>query len=348
MNVKAKDLMQLMETWAPRALAEKWDHPGLQVGNPEGDVAKVLISLDLTEEAVDFAAKNGISMIISHHPFLFKALRELDLTTYKGRVIGKLIKNDILAFAAHTNLDTAKGGVNDALADALGLENREGLVSGKEEATYKLAIYLRPAVAKAFRGYLEKEYAEETDHYYFLDNDVDMADTVKLEMNVKGAALPSVLQALQERAEGAHYDIYELQNGRSREYMGRIGDLPKEMDGKEALSYIKEKLGIPVLRYAGDAGGKVRRVAVLGGAGSEFAALAKSKGADLYLTGDLKYHEAQDAAALGLLIADGGHFYTERVIVPVLAKRMEEEAKKRGWELEVIAYEEQRDIFEQV
>ena len=348
MNVKAKDIMQLMENWAPRALAEKWDHPGLQVGNHDREVRKVLISLDLTEEAVDFAVENGISMIISHHPFLFKALHELDLTTYKGRVIEKLIKHDILAFAAHTNLDTAKGGVNDALADALGLENRVGLVGGREEAMYKLAIYLRPAVAKAFRGYLEKEYAKETGHYYFLDNDVDMADTVKLEMNVKGAALSDVLSALKERAGDAHYDVYELQNGGSREYMGRIGDLPKEMDGKVALSYIKEKLGIPVLRYAGDASRPVRRVAVLGGAGSEFAALAKSKGADLYLTGDLKYHEAQDAAALGLLIADGGHFYTERVIVPALARRMEEAASARGWDLEVVAYEAQRDIFEEM
>ncbi len=346
MKICGNDLMDLMEEWAPRSLAEKWDHPGLQVGHPGREVEKVLISLDLTEEAVDFAAAHGVGMIISHHPFLFKALRELDLTTYKGRVIEKLIKNDILAFAAHTNLDTAKGGVNDALADALGLTHREGLVPEKEEPMYKLAVYLRPAVAKAFRGYLEKSYPTETGAYYFIDNDVDMTDEVKLEMSVKGAALSAVLQDLKDRAGDAHYDIYELQSGKSREYMGRIGDLPRDMDGKEALSYIKEKLGIPVIRYAGDTSGKVRRVAVLGGAGSEFASLAKSKGADLYLTGDLKYHEAQDAAALGLLIADGGHFYTERVIVPALARRMEEEAKRRGWDLEVIAYEAQPDIFE--
>lgn len=111
------------------------------------------------------------------------------------------------------------------------------------------------------------------------------------------------------------------------------------MKGKEALLYIKEKLGIPDLRYAGNTDIIVHKVAVLGGAGSEFASLAKARGADLYLTGDLKYHEAQDAAAMGLLIADGGHFYTERVIVPKLAERIRKEAEKgtgiwRYWKIQ--------------
>ena len=346
MRIQAKDLMNLMEEWAPRALAEKWDHPGLQVGNPNQKGEKVLISLDLTEEAVDFAVEQGISMIISHHPFLFKAFHELDLTTYKGRVIEKLIKNDILAFAAHTNLDTADGGVNDALADSLGLANPEGLVPEKEEPMYKLAVYLRPAVAKAFCRCAKNKYPVGTANYYLLPADDDMMEESKLEMNVAGHVLPCVLQELKDYAGDAHYDVYELQNGKKCEYMGRIGNLPYEMDGKEALRYIKKKLGIPVLRFAGCSDIKVNRMAILGGAGSEFAALARAGGADLYLTGDLKYHEAQDASRLGMLIVDGGHFYTERIIVPALAQRMQKEAEMRGWDLKVIAYESQQDIFE--
>lgn len=89
----------------------------------------------------------------------------------------------------------------------------------------------------------------------------------------------------------------------------------------------------------------MRKVAVLGGAGSEFAALAKAKGADLYLTGDLKYHEAQDASAMGLLIADGGHFYTERVIVPKLAARIRKAAAEKRWNLEVLEDSGAVDIF---
>ena len=345
MKITAQHLMSLMNEWAPPSLAEKWDHPGLQVGNSQVPVQKVLVSLDLTEENVDLAIREGVSMIISHHPFLFKGLHELDLTTYKGRVIEKLIKHDILAFAAHTNLDTAKGGVNDALAAALDLKELRGLVPEKTHPMYKLAAYVTPTAARAFYHHVKEIYGNDVGHYYLLDDEDDMTQEAKMEMNVLAPSLSALLADLQTYCGKVHYDIYPLANGEEKEYMGRVGYLPKEMRGIEALQYIKEKLGIPDLRYAGDVERTVKTVAILGGAGSEFAALAKSKGADLYLTGDLKYHEAQDASRLGLLIADGGHFYTERVIVPALAKRIREAAKERAWDLEVLEDSQAEDIF---
>lgn len=166
-----------------------------------------------------------------------------------------------------------------------------------------------------------------------------------MEFNVKSSSFRDVLDDMKEICGPVHCDIYELKNGASVEYMGRVGELPEALPGKEALRYIKAKLGIPDLRYAGNTDITVRKVAVLGGAGSEFAALAKAKGADLYLTGDLKYHEAQDASAMGLLIADGGHFYTERVIVPKLAARIRKAAAEKGWDLEVLEDSGAVDIF---
>ncbi len=348
MQIQAKHIIQWMNEWAPKSLSEKWDHPGLQVGNQEIPVQKVLISLDLTEENVDLAIEEGASMIISHHPFLFKAIHELDLSTYKGRVIEKLIKHDILAFAAHTNLDTARGGVNDALAAALELSHTTGLVPEKEEKMYKLAAYVTPTAAKAFYHHVKESYPGQAGHYYLLDDEDNMTGEAEMEMNVLESALPALLKDLKDRCGDVHYDIYPLQNGGNQEYMGRIGDLPHVMSGQEALAYIKEKLGIPVLRYAGNRDIEVQKVAVLGGAGSEFAELAKAKGADLYLTGDLKYHEAQDASRLGLLIADGGHFYTERVIVPYLAERLRKAAQEKSWDLEVVEDSEAEDIFSQI
>lgn len=345
MKITAQHLISLMNQWAPQSLAEKWDHPGLQVGNPNVPVEKVLVSLDLTEENVDLAIQQGVSMIISHHPFLFKSIHALDLTTYKGRVIEKLIKHDILAFAAHTNLDTAQGGVNDALAAALDLSVTGGLTPEKSHPMYKLVAYVRPTEAKAFYHHVKEAYAGKAGHYYLLDDEDDMTQEAKMELNVLATVLPSVLQDLKTYCGDAHFDIYPLENGGEREYMGRLGTLPREMSGQEALQYIKEKLGIPDLRYAGNIDRTVKTVAVLGGAGSEFAELAKAKGADLYLTGDLKYHEAQDASRLDLLIADGGHFYTERVIVPALAKRLREAAAEKDWDVEVIEDSGAEDIF---
>lgn len=166
MKVTGNDLIGWMESWAPRSLAEPWDHPGLQVGDPRRRVTKVLISLDLTEENVDLAVREGAEMVISHHPFLFKAIRELDLRTYKGRVIEKLVKHDILSFAAHTNLDTAKGGVNDALAAALSLSDTEGLVFEQETKERKLALYVKPVTAKVLRHTLSELYGDAVNHFY--------------------------------------------------------------------------------------------------------------------------------------------------------------------------------------
>ena len=348
MHIQAKDLIALMNQWAPPTLAEKWDHPGLQVGNSQVPVQKVLVTLDLTEENVDLAIEKGASMIISHHPFLFKAIHELDLSSYTGRVIEKLIKHDILAFAAHTNLDTARGGVNDALAAALELSHTTGLVPEAEEKMVKLASYVTPTEAKSFYHHVKEAYPGQAGHYYLLDDEDDATREAKMEMNVLSSALPSLLADLKERCGDVHYDIYPLANGAQKEYMGRIGELPHTMNGKEALAYIKEKLCIPDLRYAGNPDITVNKVAVLGGAGSEFAKLAKAKGADLYLTGDLKYHEAQDASRLGLLIADGGHFYTERVIVPYLAERLRKAAQEKSWDLEVLEDSGAEDIFSHI
>ena len=234
-------------------------------------------------------------------------------------MIEKLVKHDILSFAAHTNLDTAKGGVNDALAAALSLSDTEGLVFEQETKERKLALYVKPVTAKVLRHTLSELYGDAVNHFYLLDDEDDATDEAKLECNVPTALLASVLAKVQEICGDIHYDVYTLESHGYKEYMGRIGNLPAPMSGKEALSYIKEKLGIPVLRYAGNP--------------------------DLYLTGDLKYHEAQDASRLGLLIADGGHFYTERVIVPALAKRLRTYAAEHGWEIEVIEDSRAEDIF---
>lgn len=208
-----------------------------------------------------------------------------------------------------------------------------------------MAAYAEFVKAREFKTLLEKKYKGRAGHFYLLGDADDSSRMGKMEFNAASSALQEVMEDVRRICGDVHCDLYELKNNASFEYMGRLGKLPHPMKGKEALLYIKEKLGIPDLRYAGNTDIIVHKVAVLGGAGSEFASLAKAKGADLYLTGDLKYHEAQDAAAMGLLIADGGHFYTERVIVPKLAERIRKEAEKRHWDLEVLEDSGAEDIF---
>ena len=121
MSVKCRDIMWLMEDLAPSSYAEEWDNPGLNVGDAEAEVKKILVALDATEAVIDEAIEKGADMIVTHHPLLFHPVKKINYDRPDGRKIIKLIKNGINMFAAHTNLDSAKGGTNDTLARLIGL-----------------------------------------------------------------------------------------------------------------------------------------------------------------------------------------------------------------------------------
>ncbi len=135
MSVKCRDIMWLMEDLAPTSYAEEWDNPGLNVGDPDAEISKILIALDATEAVIDEAVEKGANLIITHHPLLFNAIKKINYDKPDGRKIMKLIKNNIGQFAAHTNLDIAKGGTNDRLADIIGLKDVKPLIAGPDEGT---------------------------------------------------------------------------------------------------------------------------------------------------------------------------------------------------------------------
>lgn len=121
--VKVKDISKRIEEFAPKELAYSWDNTGLITGNPEKKVKKVFITLDLFKETVDEAVQNDVDMIISHHPILFKGIKAVDYNSQQGYILRELIKNDIAVYASHTSMDCAKGGINDVLAEKLGIVN---------------------------------------------------------------------------------------------------------------------------------------------------------------------------------------------------------------------------------
>lgn len=344
MEVYVKDIMTLMDEWAPLYLAEKWDHPGMQIGTPLKKVERILVSLDVTRNNVRYAANHGIQMIISHHPFLFKSLHVIDSTCDKGKIIKDVMKNDITLFAAHTNLDTAQQGVNDALSKALGLQNCKGLVPVYKEYMNKVTIYTSAMNCKIIQKRIKEQSENEIQFFYVLEDEDNMDKLVRLECSVPTHLLAVIKAIIQDIDQSIAFDIHVLENHEKQEFMGRIGYLPEEMTGVEAILYIKEKLQIPCIRYAGDDSHMVKKVALLGGSGMEFFSFAKAAGADLYLTADAKYHDAQEASE-NLLIVDGGHFYTERVIVSSLAKRLRDEFEKRQWTIEVEEDSDVVDIF---
>lgn len=325
-----------MNSLAPVQLAESWDNPGLQIGNPSAPVQRVMVALDITKENIEYAEKNHIQMIIAHHPFLFKPMKRIDMSNFKGNLVSRIIKNDILIFAAHTNLDTVFEGVNDALAGKLGLIRCEGLVPVRGNPLMMLTADFGALVPEGLLNMLKADFSGTAAFCLFGNGEI----RIKAKQSVLGAVLSAV-----KKFQPKHYEILQCVDHEENDFMGRIGELPEPMQGTEVLQFIKERLGIPVLKYCGDASRVVRKVALLGGAGAEFSSLARSRGADLYVTGDVKYHEAQDAAAEGLLLADGGHYYTERVIIPYLADIIRKTAERNQWNLTVYEDQVSTDIF---
>ena len=369
MSVTYRQIMVAMDNLAPMHLAESWDNPGLLVGNPDDEISHVLVALDVTMDCVDYAARNKIDLIISHHPVIFNALKSIRTDDYDGRMLQKLLVHHIGVYSAHTNWDSADGGVNDILAEKIGLTNLQGLVPVQEEKLFKIAVYVPPSHVTLVRNALGESGAGFIGRYSHCSFSVpgegqflplsgthpfigtpgvlEQTQEVRIETIVPESRLSLVLSAvkLAHPYEEPAIDIYPLVNKGRHYHLGRIGTLPEPETARIFLRKLKRNLGIQILTYAGDEDKVISKVAVCGGSGASFIGAAKKAGAQLYLTGDVKYHEAQEAVKAGLVIADGGHFGTENPSVEILARRLQSTGRERGWDVLWEADNKSRDIF---
>lgn len=369
MRVQVGDIVAAMDAWADPAWAESWDNVGLLCGDPEHLVTGVVTALDVTREAVEAAAASGAQMIVAHHPLLFRPLSSLAQGTRVTDTLALAQRYGVAVFAAHTNLDIAPGGVNDMLASRLQLTRLRGLHMTQRETLYKLAVYVPGTHADRIRSVLGAEDAghigkyshcsfsvsgegrflpEENTHPYI--GTAGQTETVaeeRIETVVTGRRLDKTIAAMMAAHpyEEPAYDIYPLARPGRAVTLGKVGEWETPCTGTEALQRVKERLGIPVLRYAGDTQRTVRTVALCSGSGMEFYREALAAGADLYVTGDVRYHDAQDAEAEGLLVADGHHFHTEQMIAEGIADYLRDCAQRNGWQLDVEEDHTRRDVF---
>lgn len=341
MPVKCQRVINLIDKFAPRRLAEQWDNPGLNIGSPSSDVNAVLITLDVNPQVVSEALSLGANLIISHHPLIFKPMKNIREDNPQGRLIYDIIRNGINVFSAHTNLDSCKEGVNQVLAELLGLKNIEVLNPDKPDTIYKLVVFVpeshldqvREAVTGAGAGWIGNysdcsfmiqgigtfKPTEGCSPFIGQSGILEKTAEVRLETVLKENQVNRVVRAMIKAHpyEEVAYDIYPLLNDAGKLGMGRMGTLENDISFNELLDLVKKALNLSVLKYGGDPMQKVKKVAVCGGSGGSFIHKASFAGADILITGDLKYHEAQDALALGLKFIDAGHFATE---VPVLKR----------------------------
>lgn len=340
-------VIQLFEEWVPKKLASDWDNVGLQIGSLTTPVKNILVTLDVTELTIDEAIENEVNLIISHHPLLFKSLKSIDYNDPQGKLIQQIIKNDLSVYSAHTNLDIAPGGVNDLLAEKLSLQNIEILVPQREESFYKLLINVpeshlenvNQALTDVGVGRLG-DYRDcsfrvkgtgtftptsEADPYIGEKNKQEFVDEVRIDYLLPKTLITKAIDALLEAHpyEEPAYDLIELKNQGEIFGLGRIGVLPKELTLKELALQLKEFFKLEGLRVTGSLDKKVSKVAVLGGSGEKYYHYAQRQNADVYITGDVTFHQAQDAEQAGLSIIDPGH-HIEAIMIEAVANYLRE------------------------
>lgn len=341
-----QEVIQVFESWAPKKLACMENDPiGLAIGTLNKTITNVLVTLDVTDAVVDEAIENGCELIIAHHPPIFRKLAHIRTDNPQGKLYEKLLKNDIAVYAAHTNLDVAPGGVNDLLAEALQLKDTQILDETYKENLMKLAVFinredaphLREALANAGAGQLG-DYANcsfstqgtgrfkplvGANPYIGNEDELEEVAEEKIEVvfptSLKNRVLKAMLNA--HPYEEPAYDIWHLDVSANVQGLGRIGTLVEPMTLEAFAHFVKQQLDVPALRVVGPLDKEVKKVAVVGGDGNKYVYTAKFAGADVFVTGDIGFHVAQDAEVNGLSIVDPGH-HVEKVMIKGVVEKM--------------------------
>ena len=231
--MRVRDIINVIEEFAPSSIQEGWDNSGLCIGSPDDEVTSILLALDCTPELIDEAVECGADMIVTHHPLIFSGLKKISSDDLVGRAVIKAIKNGISIYAAHTNADKVLSGVSGAMARRLGLEN---------------------------------------------------------------------VSILADEGDGTG--------------LGVVGTLPQPLTSRQALELVKERFGLKVVKSSKPVEGPVRKVAMCGGSGASLIKAAQKAGAQLYISGDISYHNF--FTQNDFMIMDIGHYESEIDIVEIL------------------------------
>ncbi|MHB1391002.1 MAG: Nif3-like dinuclear metal center hexameric protein [Thermoleophilia bacterium] len=328
------EFLEIIERLAPRSLAASWDNVGLQVGSRSTTADAVLLALNLTDEVISEAISHGCGIVLVHHPLIFTPLVSASEDSATGRLIGRAARDGIVVVAAHTNLDAARGGLADILAELIDLSGSRPLVSAVTGLS-KLVAFVPPSDLEQVREAVFSAGAGVIGDYEhcswsvpgegtFLPlpsadravGEVGWQETVaehRLEMVFPTGREVQVVAALTESHsyEEPAYDIYPLQTIGRGVGMGRVGDLAAETPLADLAGFCAELFGLDAARYCGDPGRPVRRVALVPGSGADAMAIARGDQADVLITGDIKYHEALTADTMGLALIDIPHDASE-------------------------------------
>ena len=338
--MKLSELCFFLDNAVPLSFQEGYDNSGLQVGLPGREITSALITFDVTEKVIDEAIQTGCDIVISHHPLIFSGIKKITGRSSTERILFKAIKNDIAVYTSHTNLDMMSEGVSRKMAQKLGLQNIKVLQPLKGRLI-KLVTFIpkdhfekvREAVFDAGAGFIGNydhcgfnvsgtgsfRAGERTNPYTGKKGTDHFEKEIRFETVLFSHIKEKVVKALLDAHpyEEVAYDIYLLENDNIDYGLGCTGDLAVPVSGNDFLSLVSSVFDSRGIRYSGLTGKRVKKIALCGGAGASLLNDAVSAGADVYVTGDIKYHTWFEAEER-ILLVDCGHFESEKFSTELL------------------------------
>ncbi len=369
--LRVREVIDVMQQLFPPALAETWDNIGLQLGEPEAPVRRVLVALDPTLAAVRQAGSDAA--LVCHHPLLIGDLpRRLDLSTPLGRVIQRATSHRVAIIAAHTNADWGIGGVNEILAFKLGLTDVRPWQPLYPEQYRKLVVFVPDshlvAVSEAMFAagagvigdYAKCSYRLSGQGTYLpLDRATPYAGRVgklsvepetRLEVRVPLAKVDAVLVAMRRAHpyQEVAFDLYPTERQNPQGGRGRLGRVATPLTLAAFANRAARVLRVRTARFVGDPRRTVKEVLVCAGSGAGFIDELRACPQTLLVTGDMKYHDACRARDSGLAVLDLGHYGTELPFVDAVVPRLKAGLAALGHAANVRAAKPVGDPFQPV
>lgn len=321
MNTQVSHITNFIHQWAPPGIKMSYDNVGLLLGDPNTPVSKILVCLDVTEAVVDEAIEKKCELIVSHHPLIFNEISSINPTNEQGRIIYKMIRNNIALLTAHTNLDAALDGVSFVLANNLGLDNLQFL-DKSYNISRKISLTTDYDDTEAVLKLLNYYSAEEA-HFYEVDGRKD--GQKNFEAIIDEHYVSQLRNALEKEGllKKGSFQVMEMSTPTNNFGMGVLGFYPDDgIAMKEFLHLVCRALDVPSLRYSGRAE-RIKKVAVCGGAGVGLKSKAIRAGADAFVTADIKYHD-YFIEKPNFLLVDAGHYESEFPVVEAIRKELAE------------------------
>jgi dinuclear metal center YbgI/SA1388 family protein len=351
--MKVKDIAAAIEKIVPLKLAQDWDNVGLLIGDPQQSVKNVLLTIDITGAVLAEAKKLKADLIISYHPVIWDGLKKITADGPTG-VVYHLIRSGISVFSIHTALDSATGGVNDGLAEMIGLKDGKPIgdyVESPAGDNYKLVVFIPveavekvanaifAAGAGGIGNYSHCSF-QTRGHGSFLPLEgarpaigkkgkIEKVAEVRFETIVPAAKLGDCVAAMKKAHpyETPAFDCYRLYNEQEKFGLGRIGKLEKPMRIRQIIEKIKKQTGAKAFGIVGDEKRLVKTAAVCAGSCGKIINLVIAAGADLYVTGELKHHQALAAQEANMTCICLSHTVSERFILKKFAKQLQKQLK---------------------